>query len=167
MKKSGYLLSPKDEALLGKIFDLLKAKLKSNPDGWDGEFAREIRHLPKGLRAMAATHHLDVSLALDGIGWHFLNFGEHAHVMETEMGLRELGMDEMANLFAEAYRILRPHLPELRRPGGDYNACLELSGEITRIKELSDRAWEIQKSGGIYSAWIQYARKNPESVFLI
>jgi len=55
---------------------------------------------------MAATHHLDISLALDDIGWHFLNFGETGHVKETEMGLRELGMSEMANLFAEAYRIM-------------------------------------------------------------
>lgn len=165
MKKSRSPLSKKDEAVLAKIFDLLKAKLKSDPYGWDGEFAKEIRQLRKGLRAMAATHHLDISLALDDIGWHFLNFGEAGHVTETEMGLRELGMDEMASLFAEAYRIIEPHLVEIRKLGGDYYVCLERSGEIERIEELSKRAWSVQSEGGIYLAWVRYAGKNPECVF--
>ncbi len=165
MKKSTHQFSKPDEELLQRIFDLLKGRLKSNPYGWDGEFAKEICSLPKGLRAMAATHHLDVSLVLDDIGWHFLNFGEAGHVKETEVGLRELGMDKMVNLFTEAYRIMKPHLPELHMPSGDYYACLERSDEMKRINELSNRARIIQKEGGIYSAWVKYARKTPESVF--
>lgn len=165
MKSASRKRSKSDEALLKKIFDALNARLNANPYGWDGELAKQICNLPKGLRAMAATHHLDISLTLDDIGWHFLNFGEESHVKETEMGLRELGLDEMANLFAEAYQIVQPHLSELREPGGDYYACLEKSGEMMRIDELSKRAWAIQRKGGIYSAWVKYARLNPESVF--
>ena len=165
VKQSIHQFSKPDEELLQKIFGLLKGQLKSNPYGWDGEFAKEICKLPKGLRAMAATHHLDVSLALDDIGWHFLNFGEAGHAKETETGLRELGMDEMANLFTEAYRIMKPHLSELRKPGGDYYACLERSDEMKRINELSNRARAIQREGGVYSTWVKYARKTPERVF--
>jgi hypothetical protein len=165
MKAFAKQLSKQDDMLLNKIFDLMKERLKTNPYGWDGEFSKEISGFPKGFRAMAATHHLDVSLALDDLGWHFLNFGESSHVRETEAGLRELDLHELADLFAEAYRIMKPHLPEIRKPGGDYFACLQRSGEMKRINELTDRAWKLQKSDDIYSAWIRYARANPEAVF--
>lgn len=47
---------------------------------------------------MAATHHLDVSLTLDDIGWHFLNFGEPNFVREREAGLRELGLEALTRV---------------------------------------------------------------------
>ena len=72
----------------------------ANPYSDDGSYAAAISHLPVGLRAMAATHHLDVSLTLDDIGWHFLNFGERNFVRETEAGLRELGLGDLAEWFA-------------------------------------------------------------------
>src|SRR2546427_503368 len=103
MTKRRHELSPEDDALVSRVFDFLKLNVRADPYGWDGAFAREIRELPAGLRAMAATHHLDVSLTLDDIGWHFLNFGHPSHVEETEQGLRELGMSEVAAMFHEAY----------------------------------------------------------------
>jgi len=45
---------------------------------------------------MAATHWLDISLTLDSITWHFGNFGEPHLVVETEAGLQELGLQELA-----------------------------------------------------------------------
>jgi hypothetical protein len=42
----------------------------------NGIFAANIALLPPGLRAMAATHWLDISLTLDSLTWHFGNFGE-------------------------------------------------------------------------------------------
>jgi hypothetical protein len=82
-----------DEALLKEIFSMLGKSVSSAADPYsdDGSYAAAIASLPKGLRAMAATHHLDISLTMDDIGWHFLNFGEPVLVGETETGLRELG----------------------------------------------------------------------------
>ena len=37
-------------------------------------FLPTIQTLPVGLRAMAATFELDVSLAMDDLGWHFGNW---------------------------------------------------------------------------------------------
>ena len=60
----------------------------------DSSYASAIHQRPVGLRSMAATHRLDVSLTLDDIGWHFLNFGKPNFVRETKSGLRELGLGD-------------------------------------------------------------------------
>lgn len=165
MSKQAHELSTEDEELVSRVSDLLKSRLHANPYGWDGAFAQEIRSLPAGLRAMAATHHLDVSLTMDGIGWHFLNFGHASHVEETELGLRELGLPELAAMFREAYQLVQPYLGEIRRPGGDYYAVMERSGEMKRIDKLSDRARVALGEQGIYRHWAVYARQHPEKVF--
>lgn len=165
MSKPGHELPAEDDALVSSVLDLLKSRVSSSPYGWDGAFAQEIRSLPPGLRAMAATHHLDVSLTMDDIGWHFLNFGHPTHVEETERGLRELGLSDLAVLFHEAYELVRPHLPEIRRPGGDYYAVLEQAGHTRRIDELSSHARTALSNQGIYRCWAAYAREHPDRVF--
>ena len=165
MSKPAHELSTEDDELISRVFDLLKTRLHANPYGWDGAFAQEIGSLPAGLRAMAATHHLDVSLTMDDIGWHFLNFGHASHVEETARGLRELGLGEVAAMFHEAYQLVQPHLPEIRRPGGDYYAVMESAGAMKRIDELTDRARVVIGEQGIYRHWAAYARQHPERVF--
>lgn len=44
------------------------------------------KELERGLRAMAATHGLEIGLTLDNITGHFGNFGEPGLVSETEPG---------------------------------------------------------------------------------
>jgi hypothetical protein len=165
MSRKGHELSAKDDALVSRIFELLKLHVHANPYGWDGALAQEIRRLPLGLRAMAATHHLDISLTLDDIGWHFLNFGHPSQVEETELGLRELGLPEVAAMFQEAYQLVHPLLPEIRRPGGDYYGVLEREGHMKRINELSNGASAALGEQGIYRHWAAYARQHPERVF--
>lgn len=84
---------------------MLTTRIKAGPYGEDGSFAGEINQLPIGLRAIAATYHLGISLSLDDIGWHFFNFGEAAFVDETATGLQELGLSELADWFDEARQI--------------------------------------------------------------
>jgi hypothetical protein len=165
MSNKAHELSTGDDELVSRAFDLLKTRLRANPYGWDGAFAQEIRSLRAGLRAMAATHHLDVSLTMDDIGWHFLNFGHPTHVEETESGLRELGLVEVAAMFHEAYQLVQPHLDEIRVPGGDYYAVMERSGAMKRIDELTDQARVAIGEQGIYRHWAAYARQHPENVF--
>jgi len=95
-------LAKNDADLKKEIEKLLAARAAGDPYGRDGSFAKTIAQLPQGLRAMAATHWLDISLTLDSITWHFGNFGEPQLVAETEAGLRELGLAELALVFAEA-----------------------------------------------------------------
>jgi hypothetical protein len=116
---------------------------------------------------MAATHHLDISLTMDDSGWHFLNFGEPGLVRETEAGLRELGLGDIADCFLEAHAIVRPLKPEIKE-ADDYYECLESRGLMAKVNELTDKASQgqpIVSGSRIYAAWIKYARARPESVF--
>jgi hypothetical protein len=158
-----------DEDLLKEIFSVLSKSVSAVADPYseDGSYAAAIGSLPMGLRAIAATHHLDISLTMDDIGWHFLNFGEPGLVRETEAGLRELGLDEIADYFAEARSVVVPLKAEIKE-AEDYYACLESRGLMDRINELTDRACAKQPtlSGSpIYAAWTRYARTHPEQVF--
>jgi hypothetical protein len=159
-------LNLSDEELLKEIFTLLSKSVNplANPYSDDGSYAASMSGLPIGLRAMAATHHLDISLTLDDIGWHFLNFGEPRFVHETESGLRELGLCEMADWFAEAFTIVNPLRPEIEACG-DYDGCLTQHGLMSRIEELTRKARPGAKKSSIYDAWIRYARQHPEKVF--
>jgi len=158
-----------DEDLLEQIFTALSKSVGSIADPYsnDGSYIVAIANLPIGLRAMAATHHLDISLTMDDIGWHFLNFGEPGFVLATEQGLRELGLDDIAEYFLEAYAIVNPLKPEIKEPS-DYHACLESHGLMARISELTEKASTKQPTvseSPIYAAWVNYARAHPEKVF--
>lgn len=169
-------LAKSDADLLEEIFRLLTEHVKANAYGDDSAYADAISRLPKGLRAMAATHHLDISLTLDDIGWHFLNFGEPNFVRGTEAGLRELGLGDLAGWFADARDIVEPFLQRIRsgsvQPADEYYEWLDKSGNAARIDELTQLAQKKdigigrEPSGSaIYSAWVAYARSKPENVF--
>lgn len=180
-------LAKSNRDLLSEIFSILTGRIKASPYSDDGSYAAEISHLPKGLRAMAATHHLDVSLTLDDIGWHFLNFGEPHLVAETEAGLRELGLIDVAEWFNEAHGIVRQFLKEAEEgevkplddddadwsPGDEYHDWLVMTGNRQRMDTLSKLAWDKSKGCGkdadgsfIYESWIRYARLKPKDVFI-
>ena len=121
---------------------------------------------------MAATHHLDISLTLDDIAWHFLNFGEPNHVHETEAGLRELGLEELANVFHEAYELVGPYIPEMCGSGSDLYERLEKDGKGERVDQLRRATDHLEENADkkvgdslLYGAWVRYARKYPERVF--
>jgi hypothetical protein len=99
-------LEKDDAGLMEELFQLLTARAVGNQYAADGRFAATIAVLPPGLRAMAATHCLDISLTIDSMTWHFGNFGEPGLVAETEAGLRELGLHELALCFAEAKELM-------------------------------------------------------------
>ena len=158
-----------DEKLLDEIFAALKRSISplADPYSDDGSYATAISLLPVGLRAMAATHHLDVSLTMDDIGWHFLNFGEPGLVCETESGLRELGLSDVADWFAEAHGIVNPLKPEIEA-GADFYECLTNHAQMDRIGELTQMAQgktPTVSDSSIYGAWVRYARENAEKVF--
>ncbi len=164
------MLALSDDDLLDQLLTTLSKSVSSVADPYsdDGSYAAAIATLPTGLRAMASTHHLDISLTMDDIGWHFLNFGEPGLVRETEAGLRELGLDDIANYFVEAHAIVNPLRPEIKE-ADDYYTCLESRGLMERINELTEKASKRQPTvndSTIYAAWVKYARAHPEKVFV-
>lgn len=132
--------------------ELLKARVVGNPYATDGRFAASIALLPPGLRAMAATHWLDISLTLDSITWHFGNFGESQLVVQTEFGLHELGLHELAMCFVEAKELMLPLLNQRTEGDGDPNEIVERAGLTTPRRR--------NKSAGVGNrqAWLRHIR---------
>jgi hypothetical protein len=161
----------KDDAELEKeLFSLLESRVSRDPYSADGSYAKSLEALPAGLRAMAATHLLDVSLTHDSITWHFGNFGEPGLVAATEAGLTELGLSELAVCFHEAKELMMPLMSNQAEAPDDFDDFLAQNGALEQAEELNDRAWDLngQKSDEkslIYSAWVRYARMHPENVF--
>ncbi|HKQ37635.1 MAG TPA: hypothetical protein VJ063_06115 [Verrucomicrobiae bacterium] len=86
------------------LFTLLAKELETRISAKRGspQFIAQIRRLPVGFRAMAATYELDVSLTLDDLGWHFGNWRDEALAEETARGLEVLGAPELATIFRDA-----------------------------------------------------------------
>lgn len=158
-----------DAGLMKELQRLLTVSAVGNPYGSDSGFAGNIAGLPPGLRAMAATHWLDISLTLDSITWHFGNFGEPGLVSETEAGLRELGLQELAECFVAAKDLMMPLLAGRTEADGDPYDILERAGLRERADEIDQRAWKLDDLGPaesvIYAAWVRHARNHPERVF--
>lgn len=158
-----------DDALLKELMKLLTARAPGDAYNADGKFAASLTSLPRGLRAMAATHWLDISLTLDSLTWHFGNFGEPRLVAETEIGLHELGLHELAQCFAEAKELMQPLLARRTKADGDPYEILERKSLKERGDELDERAFALDDLGPgkslIYEAWLRYARQHPEHVF--
>jgi hypothetical protein len=163
------ILRQSDEALLKDLFAILSTRSLGNPYSSDGSFAARVAKLPTGLRAMAATHWLDFSLAIDSLTFHFGNFGEPQLVELTEAGLFELELNEFAELFREAKKLVVPILKR-RRPNDDVYEALDRRGLTVERDRIDDRATLLGKAAPgksrIYDAWVRYARLHPERVFL-
>ena len=162
------VLRKDDAGLLDEIQATLGTRVQGDPYSSDGSFASGLASLPPGLRAMAATHWLDVSLALDSLTWHFGNFGEPALVAQTEEGLRELGLTELADVFSEAKTLMLPLIDQIG-PELSPDEALARADLSERGKAVDHRAWDLGKTGAdqsaIYDAWLRYARNHPERVF--
>jgi len=148
-----------------EVFDLLGQELSRRlPDRDAPQFVSEIRKLPPGLRAMAATYELDVSLSLDDFGWHFGNWHNEELAKETAIGLEELGAAELAGFFREAFNHALEYWSEL----GSENWMKWYHGSKLEeaVMPLNRAAWALLKErwNGIFSYWVEYARQHPEKI---
>ena len=148
-----------------QVFELLGDELKSRlPPRSDLDFVREMRKLPPGLRAMAATYELDVSLSLDDLGWHFGNWHDEELAEETAAGLEELEALELAALFREAFGHAKTFWAELGSPNWmDWYHGSQLE---KAVMPLNETAWSVLRPrwNGIFSYWVEYAKRYPEKV---
>ena len=164
------VLQKDDEAVLNQINAILTNRLTGDPYSTDGSFAANLDQLPPGLRAMAATHWLDISLTLDSITWPFGNFGEPRLVEQTEQGLKELGLDDLAQCFREAAELIIPFIARHAHSELTPSELFKQDEIKDQVQQLDDRAWELngiitQSDSAIYAAWVRYARAHPERIF--
>jgi hypothetical protein len=151
-----------DDELFKLLAKELEKRISVNRDS--PEFVTVIQKLPIGLRAMAATYELDVSLVMDDLGWHFGNWHNTVLAEETIRGLDELGATELAVIFKEAFQIALRYWDELGTK--DWSKWYHDSPLEKEIKPLNVQAGKIleAKKNGIFEYWVIYSRKYPERV---
>jgi hypothetical protein len=161
-----------DEVLLRLLQAELKALFPRELRSDKIVFLSRLHSAPPGLRAMATTFDLDVSMALDDLAWHFVNHPDLNLCTETSDGLRELEATEAAELFDAALAIVKPSWDELqmvaqKQESGTANAhdWLDETGIQKRIDPLTKSMWKLLgqwRDYGLMYYWISYARAYPE-----
>lgn len=157
-----------DDELLDRLLDELKILFPPDLRRDPVVFLSRLQAAPVGLRAMAATYELDVSMALDDLAWHFVN--HHAALElaeETLLGLKEFGAPTAANVFAEALAIIRPHWQTLQAglAAKTEHDWLAATGIQSSMNPLNERLWNYLKQfpdSSFFSLWTAYARQHPE-----
>lgn len=161
-------LAKSDRELFQLLSDELQRRLPKSVHEDRDALCVAMRALPPGLRAMAATHRLDVSMAMDDLGWHFANFFHPGLCDETELGLRELEAIEVVGIFQQARMEFERHwqmagagsLESLSR----FKDWYAPSGLEAALDLLNRRLWEICSESpdyGLMQFWLNYARKYP------
>jgi hypothetical protein len=131
-------------------------------------FLSRLHGAPSGLRAMAVTYELDISMTLDDLAWHFVNYHSSLELAEeTITGLIELEATEAAGIFREALAIIKPHWQELEHIAQSKAAqdWLDSKGIQDLMNPLNDRMWKLLKQhdkSSVMSLWAAFARKHPE-----
>ena len=161
-----------DEELFKLLSTELNRRVPESVHENRDKLAHAIQQLPPGLRAMAATHWLDVSMALDDLGWHFHNFYHNELCDETARGLCELEATEVAEIFEHARREFETRRQQTLQSGQeslrDFPSWYESSGLEAALAPLNKRLWEICSKSpdyGLMQLWLDYARKHPEKLF--
>ena len=156
-----------------ELFAALSAELHRRLPGEEGDdldrFVERLRGLPRGLRAMAAIYQLDVSMALDDLGWHFANWHHRPYCDETLRGLRELEAQEAAEIFSSAYELAQPYwstIDELLAQGFQrFTDWYDESALEEALDPLNRRMWDLcGPDYGLMAYWLPYARKYPDRV---
>lgn len=154
------------------VFKLISAELTARLGPGEGDdldlFLARSSTLPVGLRAMAMSYQLDVSMALDDLGWHFANWHHRGYCDATLWALGELEAPEQAAMFAQAYAIAQQHWDNIGALlDQSFDAFVEWYPNSELEKQtlpLSQRWWELDRSRNILDYWVPYARKWPERV---
>ena len=161
------ILSTKDDEVLYKLLAAeLSHRIPSYKDADD--LFQKLQPLPIGLRAMAATYQLDVSMALDDLGWHFWNWASKDLSNETVWGLKELGAVKEAEIFEQAFNITIPFW-NIIIESPDFVKWYSDSDLEKALDPLNDEMWKLMHYHGetgtyLLDRWVPYARKNPDNI---
>jgi hypothetical protein len=152
------------DLFLEELRQLFPPELRDDPS----VFYSRLHAAPAGIRAMAVTYELDVSMALDDLAWHFINYHSSIELAEeTIAGLNELETPEAAEIFQEALHIIKPHWQELEQVSQSKEPYdwLDSKGIQDLMNPLNDRMWKLLKQydkSSLMALWVTYARKYPE-----
>jgi len=143
------------DLILAELNARLPVALQDDPD----TYVHTLEGLPDGLRAMAATYQLDVSLTLDDLGWHFGNWHHHGYSLETARGLRVLGASRAEELFDEAYHHARQYWERLDQD--DWMQWYHGSPLEQAVAPLTNEISHLLEDGKVMGLWVRYGREHP------
>ncbi len=131
-----------------QLFKMLSAELqKCLPESVQKDLStlvQALRGLPRGLRAMAAIYKLDVSMAMDDLGWYFYNYHNLDLCNETQSGLRELEANDAAEFFEKAMALIQPHWDKIGKLTPEtFTDWYENSGLEAVFSPLNKKMWKI------------------------
>ncbi len=157
-----------DEELLnllgGELQRLFPPEVRNDPI----VYLSRLHATPNGLRAMATTYELDISMTMDDLAWHFVNYHSSLELAEeTIAGLNELETPEAAEIFREALAIIKPYWQELESVAQVKTAHDWLDSKRIQnlMNPLNDRLWKLLKQydkSSLMSLWVSFARKHPD-----
>ena len=165
-----FFLKMNDKLLFKKLSRKLDKHIPIEARKNDDTFVDLIKGLPIGFRAMAATHGLDVSMAMDDLGWHFYNWHHRGYLEETKQGLRELEAFEIADIFDHACKLVEPHweaIEKIRENASDFGEWYAESGLESTLDPLNEKLWKLLRQWpdyGIMHYWLEYVRKYPDRI---
>lgn len=157
-----------DQAMVDLLSAELQRLLPEEVQEDRDRYHQKIATLPPGLRAMAGMHFFDVSMTMDDLAWHFGNQNDERDLQETLNGLRELELNEVADRFEKAWKILEPHFNAFRDgtvKAENFYDWSENIGAQQQIEPMNDFIWDFCKASGdlgLLSSWPTYARRYPE-----
>lgn len=157
-----------DEELYALIARELSRRLPEEEGSDLSIFLERIKRIPVGFRAMAAMYQLDVSMALDDLGCHFYNWHHRGYIEKQIWALRELELNENADVLAEAYEIALPYWDQIGRHESFAAFCdWHNDSELDKaLDPFNSRMWAVcspnGKFEGMLGYWPRYARKYPE-----
>lgn len=149
-----------DEEVLLLICTELDRRLPGRLRGHLDAYVVALRGLPDGLRSMAATYQLDISLTLDDLGWHFGNWQHHDYSRATADGLRTLGPTRAAELFELAYTQALRHWDRLSQE--DWMQWYHGSPLEEAVRPFDEEMRTLLGEGLVMAQWVRYARAHPD-----
>lgn len=160
-----------DEELWKKLTDELDRQIPVEIREDHELYVKHIRGLPPGLRAMASTHELDVSVTLDDLGWHFANHHSKPYAEETLWGLRELEAQEAADIFSLSYELVLQYWDKIGsllshnfKSFSDWYDESDLENALAPLNQKMRDLRERLGDYGFQSYWLVYARKYPKKI---
>lgn len=154
------------EELMSLISSEMSVLMENACDTDKNQYVEEIRALPNCFWAMGCIYHLDVSLSLDDLGWHFANHYNWPLAQETLLALREVGANKEADLFEKALSIVEVYWQDLgdalSESSANFIEWYDESELEQNLEPLNDEFYKLlESSDSLLNYILEYAKAKP------
>lgn len=154
------------DELMSLLSSEMSVLMENACDTDNSRYLEEIRALPNCFWAMGCIYHLDVSIALDDLGWHFANHYNWRLAQETLLALREVGANKEAELFEKALSIAEVYWQDLAnaltKSFANFIEWYDGSELEQNLEPLNDEFYKLMESNdSLLNYILEYAKAKP------